>query len=132
MNASLERLSQPRRDLFTTMRIHRGLMELSQRDKYTYQAIEQLTKDRAVYALLDELDDSADLREQAAKDPQTFLDERGIAVPPGFKVVFSPTVRSEAQVKKDDRTWFIGLEDSGGLRWGYEGGPGGRGVVCGE
>lgn len=132
MNTSIARLSQPRHDLFTTMRVHRGLMELSRHNPDTYRALEELSKDRTVYALLDELDASPDLRERAAEDPMRFLDEHGIAVPPGFKVIVAPAARSTAKVKKDDRSWFIGIEDSGGLRWGYEGGPAGRGVVCGE
>lgn len=134
MTISTAPLSKDVADLFQTLRVHRGLAETSRRDPVLYDAIVQVSKDHAVYALLDDLNADPTLYKVVAKNPARFLDERAITVPEGVQVIFEatePDGLSESAAAQQ-RKFFIGFQDSGGLRWGYEGGSDGRGIVCGR
>ncbi|MET3804381.1 hypothetical protein ABIB25_001376 [Nakamurella sp. UYEF19] len=120
------------------LRMHRSLMAMSKRDPETYAALMEITNSRAVFPLLDRLDDDKALRVEATRDPVGFFDAHGIDVPPGVRLVFTADEvrnapgRTAKATKGDQRKWFVGVQDSGGLSWGYEGGPAGRGLVCGR
>jgi hypothetical protein len=94
---------------------------LAQSDPETHQFLSKVVAQPQLQDTLDELTDDADARKEATANPRGFLERRGIKVPADKHVIFRP-----------EGSWFLGLVDSNGNHWGYEGGDGGRGFVCGK
>ena len=95
--------------------------DLARREPETHQFLVTLVAQPSVQDVLEELESSDDALNELRSDPNAFLASRGINIPPNRQVVF-----------QEVNSWFLGFEDSAGGRFGYEGGQGGRGWVCGE
>ncbi len=78
-----------RTELFGVLRVHRGLVDLSRREPEVYQALMRHGQDRAVLVLLEELERDPKLYAEVERDPDRFLDQRGIALDPGLHLVFT-------------------------------------------
>jgi hypothetical protein len=119
--------AEHKKDLARYLRIHERLLRLPQeREDRLHEAVLHLGRDPRVLATLDEFSENPARLKEAARNPRFFIEQREIYVPPEVGIVF----RQKGQ--DDTRTWFAGLHTASDKLFGYEGGEGGRGWVCGD
>jgi hypothetical protein len=116
--------AEHRRQLDQGLRVNERFLNRTTRDRNLHETARRLGRDPRVLAVLDEFSDDREQFRRAARDPRRFAQERAIDIPPQVNVVFAE--------KAPDQSWFVGFQSTAGLRFGYEGGEGGRGFVCGE
>jgi hypothetical protein len=114
------------------MNAHEKLLAFREENPAAHRALIGLSRNPRVRKVFEELEINPEKLDDVLKDPHGFAEKRGIYIPETIKLI---CIKEEVVGRKSDeakKTWFIGFEDTGGSRWGYEGGEDGRGWVCGE
>jgi hypothetical protein len=114
------------------MIVHEKLLAFREENPAAHRALIGLSRNPRVRKTLEELDINPKKLDEVINDPYGFAEKHGIYIPKTIKLI---CIKQELVGRESDEsqtTWFVGFEDTGGARWGYEGGEDGRGLVCGE
>jgi hypothetical protein len=123
----MPRPTELRDQLEQGLRVHERLLASPNlRDREGHEEVLRLGRNRRVLAVLDELTEDREKFLTAVRNPRQFAQERDITISPNVGVMLA------MKQEQGNEVWSLLLTLKDGRQYGFEGGDGGRGWVCGE